>query len=59
MRLGIRWAGAAVAILVPLTTGESTVPAQPTNTLVVGLETLVAFADETFQIVPGLSLRRT
>ena len=81
MRLGRRWwSGLAMAVLVLLAAGAPTVPAQPTNTLVVGLvaepvaldpaqvtdlnsnrvgrrvvETLVAFADESTQIVPGLA----
>ena len=85
MRLTRWWACAAVAGLVALAAGVSTVVvvvvvAQPANTLVVGLvaepvaldpaqvtdlnsnrvgrrvvETLVAFADETTQIVPGLA----
>jgi peptide/nickel transport system substrate-binding protein len=82
MTLGRRWSWVAVAFLVVLTVGASALmaPAQPVNTLVVGLvaepvaldpaqvtdlnsnrvgrrvvETLVAFADETTQIVPGLA----
>src|SRR5712692_1851801 len=74
------WSGAALALLVVLTAGAPTVPAQSASTLVVGLvaepvaldpaqvtdlnsnrvgrrvvETLVAFADESTQIVPGLA----
>jgi peptide/nickel transport system substrate-binding protein len=74
------WSGLALALLVVLTAGTPTVPAQSASTLVVGLvaepvaldpaqvtdlnsnrvgrrvvETLVAFADESTQIVPGLA----
>jgi peptide/nickel transport system substrate-binding protein len=74
------WSGLALALLVVLTAGAPTVPAQSASTLVVGLvaepvaldpaqvtdlnsnrvgrrvvETLVAFADESTQIVPGLA----
>lgn len=37
MRLGIRWSCAATAVLVLLAVSVSTGPAQPANTLVVGL----------------------
>src|SRR6266478_4168038 len=78
MRLGRRWSGLTVAVLLLLVAGPS--HSQPTNTPVVGLvaepvaldpaqvtdlnsnrvgrrvvETLVAFADESTQIVPGLA----
>jgi peptide/nickel transport system substrate-binding protein len=74
------WSGAALALLVVLTAGAPSVPAQSASTLVVGLvaepvaldpaqvtdlnsnrvgrrvvEALVAFADESTQIVPGLA----
>ena len=74
------WSGLALALLVVLTAGAPTAPAQSASTLVVGLvaepvaldpaqvtdlnsnrvgrrvvETLVAFADESTQIVPGLA----
>ncbi len=74
------WSGLALALLVVLTAGAPTVPAQSASTLVVGLvaepvaldpaqvtdlnsnrvgrrvvEALVAFADESTQIVPGLA----
>src|SRR5712692_5616466 len=80
MRLGTRWSCVALAVLVLLAVGVSTGPAQPVNTLVVGLvaepvaldpaqvtdlnsnrvgrrvvETLVAFADGSTQIGPGLA----
>ena len=86
MRLETCWSGAALAVLVLTAAGagvlgaSSAVPAEPANTLVVGLvaepvaldpaqvtdlnsnrvgrrvvETLVAFADESTQIVPGLA----
>jgi len=80
MRLGRRWSGLTVAVLLLLVAGAGPSHSQPTNTLVVGLvaepvaldpaqvtdlnsnrvgrrvvETLVAFADESTQIVPGLA----
>ncbi len=80
MRRNRFWSGLALAVLVMLSAGAPTAPAQSASTLVVGLvaepvaldpaqvtdlnsnrvgrrvvETLVAFADESTQIVPGLA----
>src|SRR5437899_11572759 len=80
MRLGRRWSGLTVAVLLLLVAGAGPSHSQPTNTLVVGLvaepvaldpaqvtdlnsnrvgrrvvETLVAFAEGSTQIVPGLA----
>src|SRR5260370_4500400 len=80
MRVGRRWSGLTVAVLLLLVGGGGPAHSQPSNTLAVGLvaepvaldpaqvtdlnsnrvgrrvvETLVAFADESTQIVPGLA----